>query len=141
MNNTKFALVLRKCRENSGLTQKQVADALGVERSTYSYYETGITRPTGVMIIKLSNIFNIKYKILMDAVSDIEFDESREPESNTAISDIAWRERERMITIGKDEQNLLLKYRTLTTEQKGKLFDTLDEMRMENFEKERKAKK
>ena len=52
MNNTKFSLVLRQCRENAGLTQKQVSDALGVERSTYAYYETGTTRPSGSMIIK-----------------------------------------------------------------------------------------
>ncbi len=141
MNNTKFSLVLRQCRENAGLTQKQVSDALGVERSTYAYYETGTTRPSGSMIIKLANIFNINYSIFMEAVSDVEFDNSEEDESFTTLTDVSWRDRERMYAIAKDEQNMLLLYRMLTSDQKSKVLDLIKKYRAENLDRDKKVKK
>ena len=36
---------LKKLRKNCGYTQKEVAKELGVDRSTYAYYETGKTTP------------------------------------------------------------------------------------------------
>lgn len=52
---------LKRLRENSGYTQQQVANALNLERSTYTYYETGKTTPDINTIIKLSKIFNVSY--------------------------------------------------------------------------------
>ena len=141
MNNTKFSLVLRQCRENAGLTQKQVSDALGVERSTYAYYETGTTRPSGSMIIKLANIFNVNYSVFMEAVSDVEFDNSEEDESYTSLTDVSWRDRERMYALAKDEQNMILLYRTLTSEQKKRVLELIKKYRADNLDKEKKAKK
>lgn len=135
MNNSKFSLVLRQCRENSGLTQKQVADALNVERSTYAYYETGTTHPSGSMIIKLANIFNVSYSIFMDAVGDTEFDNNEADETFTTLSDNSWRERERMYTLPKSEQNLLVNFRSLTTAQKQEITDMILEMKKENASK------
>ena len=37
--------VLRKLRTDRGLTQQAVAEALNVNRSTYSFHETGKTQP------------------------------------------------------------------------------------------------
>ena len=141
MNNTKFSLVLRQCRENAGLTQKQVSDALGVERSTYAYYETGTTRPSGSMIIRLANIFNVNYSVFMEAVSDVEFDNSEEDESYTTLTDVSWRDRERMYALAKDEQNMILLYRTLTSEQKKRVLELIKKYRADNLDKEKKAKK
>ena len=36
---------LKFYRHECGLTQQQVADRLKIERSTYTYYETGKTKP------------------------------------------------------------------------------------------------
>ena len=33
--------ILRQLRQKAGLTQEQVSNYLSVDRSTYSYYETG----------------------------------------------------------------------------------------------------
>lgn len=140
MNNSKFSLVLRQCRENSGLTQKQVADALNVERSTYAYYETGTTHPSGLMIIKLSNIFNVNYSVFMDAVGDTEFDKNEEDENFTTFSDNSWRERERIYTLPQSEQNLLVNYRSLTREQKQAIINQIKEMQKENSAKDKKEK-
>lgn len=138
MNNSKFSLVLRQCRENSGLTQKQVADALNVERSTYAYYETGTTHPSGSMIIKLSNIFNVNYSVFMDAVGDTEFDSNEEDENFTTLSDNSWRERERIYTLPKSEQNLIVSFRSLYGEQKQSILNLIKEMQKENAAKEKK---
>ena len=118
MDRSKFSLVLRQCRENSGLTQKQVADALNVERSTYAYYETGTTHPSGLMIVKLANIFNVNYTLFMEALSDTKFNSSGENVEFTTFSDTSWRDRERIYTLQKSEQNLIINYRTLRKDQK-----------------------
>ena len=135
---SKFSLVLRQCRENAGLTQKQVADALNVERSTYAYYETGTTHPSGAMIIKLSKIFNIPYSVFMDAVGDTEFDNSEEDMSQTTLHDESWLEREKMYTLPKHEQTLLINFRSLTSSQKQEIVDRINEMKKENNSKSKK---
>nr|MDE7389687.1 helix-turn-helix domain-containing protein [Lachnospiraceae bacterium] len=132
MNNSKFSLVLRQCRENSGLTQKQVADALNVERSTYAYYETGTTHPSGSMIIKLSNIFNVNYNVFMDAVGDTEFDNNEEDENFTTLSDTSWKEREKIYTLPSSEQNLIINYRSLNRKQKAEIDEMINKFKEEN---------
>lgn len=135
INNSKFSLVLRQCRENAGLTQKQVADALNVERSTYAYYETGTTHPSGSMIIKLARIFNIPYTVFMDAVGDTDFDNSEEDMTKTTLHDNSWLEREKMYTLPKSEQTFLINFRSLTSAQKQEIIDRILEMKKENNQK------
>ena len=43
MNRDKFIENLKSAREGQGLTQKQVAEALGISDRTYSKWETGET--------------------------------------------------------------------------------------------------
>ncbi len=132
VNTSKFSLVLRQCRENAGLTQKQVADSLNMERSTYAYYETGTTHPSGSMIIKLARIFNIPYSVFMDAVGDTDFDNSEEDMSKTTLHDDSWLEREKMYTLPKTEQTFLVYFRSLTSAQKQEIKDRIIEMKKEN---------
>lgn len=138
VNNSKFSLVLRQCRENAGLTQKQVADALSVERSTYAYYETGTTHPSGSMIIKLARIFNIPYNVFMDAVGDADFDNGEEDLSQSTLEDDSWLKREKMFTLPKNEQTLLVNYRSLTQGQKDEIDKRIAEMKKENKKKNSK---
>ena len=44
---------LKYYRHECGLTQQQVADRLKIERSTYTYYETGKTKPDINTLIKM----------------------------------------------------------------------------------------
>ncbi|NLV81875.1 MAG: helix-turn-helix transcriptional regulator [Synergistaceae bacterium] len=46
-------------RKELGLTQKQLADQLGVRPSAISNYEIGIRRPRGKIAVKLSEILGI----------------------------------------------------------------------------------
>lgn len=51
--------VLRKLRVQNNLTQKQVAEIMKIDRSTYAYYESGRTVPDVYTISVLSRIYNI----------------------------------------------------------------------------------
>lgn len=49
----------------NGYTQKQVADILNIERSTYAYYESGKSVPDIETIIKLARLYNISIDLLL----------------------------------------------------------------------------
>lgn len=57
---------LKKFRQRMGYTQKQISDLLNIERSTYSYYETGKTTPDIMTIYKLAEIFNEKISDVLE---------------------------------------------------------------------------
>ena len=61
-----LATHLRLLREKNGLTQKQVADMLNIDRSTYAYYESGKTRPDILTIAKLARLYRISTDFLLD---------------------------------------------------------------------------
>ena len=50
---------MRVIRLDHGLKQSEVAQALHVSRSTYSYYETGISRPDPLVLAKLANYYDL----------------------------------------------------------------------------------
>lgn len=68
--------VLRKLRTERGLTQKAVADALNVDRATYSFHETGKTQPDLFRIGELAKIFAIPVEVLVDLLANPEKTES-----------------------------------------------------------------
>ena len=80
MKNTSLGKILKRYRESCGLTQQQVANALNVDRSTYTYYETGNTTPSVPVIIKLSKIYNVPYTVFMSI-----FEESAHEGSDTGF--------------------------------------------------------
>ena len=57
---------LKILRNKFGLTQGAIAKAIGVERSTYTYYELGRTFPDWKNIKKLARIFNVHYFDLLE---------------------------------------------------------------------------
>lgn len=54
-----FNVNLKKARTNRGLSQKDVAEAIGVAKSTYSLYESGGREPNVQTIKKLADILNV----------------------------------------------------------------------------------
>lgn len=58
---------LRGIRKTCGFTQQQVAAVLNVDRSTYTYYETGKTTPDIRTVKALADLFNVSVdELLMD---------------------------------------------------------------------------
>lgn len=56
---------LRILRVRAGLTQKQLADMLKLDRSSYTYYETGKSMPTVPAFKRLSDLYGISMDTMM----------------------------------------------------------------------------
>jgi len=114
-------------RKQCNLTQKQVAEALHINRSTYAYYESGATEPDLKSISKLAKIFNVDVNDLLPnsdgkiniCLRDVTGTESEEiPEDEAEKLDIR---NEKIYLLSKEERGFIAWFRTLTDEQKAKL--------------------
>lgn len=56
---------LKRARLNAGLSQKEVAENIGVAKSTYSLYESGNREPNVDTIKKISDFLNISADTLL----------------------------------------------------------------------------
>lgn len=61
-----FSEQLKKARLNMGYTQQQVADLMGITKSTYCGYETGKRQPDVVKIKRLASILHASGDILLE---------------------------------------------------------------------------
>jgi len=66
--------MLRKIRQQNSLTQLQVSELLNIDRSTYTYYETGKTNPDIYQLVKLARMYKLTPNDLL---------EFKQKESNT----------------------------------------------------------
>ncbi len=141
MNKIMLGNHLRELRRKFALTQKQVADALHIDRSTYSYYELGKTWPDPPTLVFLAQLFGIGMLELLS------------PEQNTTASFLydseqsdlkrsRKRNRSSMLTntskiydLPDDEQQLILYYRIMTAEQKESLLNDAEQYSAETMEK------
>ncbi len=100
---------LKKLRKNCGYTQKEVAKELGVDRSTYAYYETGKTTPDANTIIKLSKILKVSFSdIFQDEECGISFADFGSPN-----------------VLSSQEKELVMKFRLLSESDRNKILDVI----------------
>lgn len=86
---------LKQLRKNRGLYQKNVAEMLGIDRTTYGKYETGDSEPPIEYLIKLADYYNVTIDFLVGRVDDmlpkvnLVFDEEKSlsPEEHKLIED------------------------------------------------------
>lgn len=57
--NTRFPQIMKDLRAKLGLTQQEVADAVGVTKSTIGQYENGEYIPDAKKLYKLAKLFNV----------------------------------------------------------------------------------
>ncbi len=106
-----LATHLRLLREKNGLTQKQVADMLNIDRSTYAYYESGKTRPDILTIAKLARLYRISTDFLLDVKLpslQMELRDERAEYQGASSTCVKY-----LSDLSKDEQDLILFYRQL----------------------------
>ena len=60
-----FGKRLKKLREQAGLFQEAVADAVGTSSRNIGYYENMDRRPNPEMLIKLANFYNVSVDYLL----------------------------------------------------------------------------
>jgi transcriptional regulator with XRE-family HTH domain len=111
---------LRALREKYNITQKQVADQLNIDRSTYSYYETGKSCPTLDTLIRLARIFNTSTDNLLN-VSTVFHEKSKPLNSGPGID-----------ILTNNEKDLILKYRLLQDDQRKEVGKLIDELSAKN---------
>ena len=61
---------LKAARKKSGMTQQEVADAIGVVQSAYKNYEQGNREPKGDTIVKIANLFHVTTDYLLGRNTD-----------------------------------------------------------------------
>ena len=114
---------LRKARENSHFTQQHVADALGVDRSTYASYEIGRSQPSSSTLVALAKIFRVPLEQLVDEeflhafvrdYDDREVDADVEEETSAYLSKIPTNIH--IEDLSNDERALLCLYRVASPE-------------------------
>ncbi|MBR5273272.1 MAG: helix-turn-helix transcriptional regulator [Clostridia bacterium] len=117
-----FAERIKLMRTRMGLTQAQVADAIGAERTTYTYYEKGRNEPSMDRLVLLAKIFGTDVGTLVGE-NDI-------PSSEFGIADDSvdyGAEFDKVDELKKDEKMLLLYYRRLEDGQKAKFIRKIAE--------------
>lgn len=56
---------IKQLRKSKGLTQKKIAEDLGITQPTYQQWESGKRSPTGETLEKLANFFNVSTDFLL----------------------------------------------------------------------------
>ena len=118
MDNKKLASVLKMYRKEAKLTQQQVADALGIKRSAYAYYEIGKSAPKLPTLKNIARLYNISVDVLLEE-KDYELDSSEQSYFNELKVSDSFNE------LSSFEQAVLLKIRLMSTEEKKKLAQML----------------
>lgn len=112
---------LRHYREACALSQQQVANALNIERSTYTRYELGKTEPNLSSVVKLSAIYNISPTELLPMLEAEDDSASRLKDTVQANSPI--------FQLSKDERGLVALYRALNKDEKKQLRELIAKLR------------
>ena len=60
-----FQEKLKEMRKLYGLTQRQVAEALGISQPSYIRYENGTSEPTLENLVKLADLFDVSADFLL----------------------------------------------------------------------------
>ena len=101
-----FSAILKKLRIKYGMTQKQLADRIGVEKSSIAKYESGKgVMPSDDIKLKIADVFNVSLDCL--------FGRETPDESNA-------------VNIEDDEMSIILNYRTLCDDDKKTVIRIID---------------
>lgn len=60
-----FGNILKELRVQSGMTQQQLAEKLGVTKSVVSYYELSERTPSPEILLKLAALFHVSTDFLL----------------------------------------------------------------------------
>lgn len=80
-----FGEKLKTLRKGMKLTQKQLADRIGVAKSIVSYYESGDRYPSYDVLVKIARIFHTTTDYLLDVERKRVIDVSNLTEDNIAL--------------------------------------------------------
>ena len=129
---TNYIERLRKLRKGHGLTQQQVAEYLHLDRSTYAYYESGRTKISIDMLLRLADLFRVT---ISDLVGEIVDDKSAGPRADKFLTDSDYSlaalindSVSRFSHLSREEQRLVILYRSGDDIQRQELMDAAGEI-------------
>ncbi len=138
-----IAYLLKRYRLNCGYSQQMVANTLNIDRSTYTYYETGKSMPSLSTILILRNLFNIPYEELLkcfDSGAALAAERLKDPTADKRQKDELSEKHKRIMLdktaiyeLPKEEQQLVLYYRRLNPDDREKLLEKLHKFIKENY--------
>lgn len=121
---------LRKLREANALSQRQVADALHVERSTYTKYETGDSEPSLTTLVKIAKILNVPPVTLLPGGSC-------EQNDTDTLSDSAFVDYP-IYQLTREERTLIAYFRVLSKGRKQEALETMANFTKNDVDSEEK---
>ncbi len=132
---------IEKLRNSLHLNQEEMAEKLGITRSSYAKYETKITPPLNV-ILKISKVFNISVDELIG--NNYNDDNNNAPiDYNNLLNGTSFRKvkfgnytnykvgEEDAIFITEDEYDIILRLRDLSINQRDTFVDMLKNVKKE----------
>ena len=120
INKVNISRKLRQYRESCGLSQKQVAQALSLSRSTYTKYETGETEPNLLTLVRIAAIYRVSP---VELLPELDVEKKRlegVAEKNILDSPIC--------NLTRDERGLIAEYRALSEESQAKAIELLSKL-------------
>ena len=114
--------IIKKLRIQKRYTQKEVADLLGVDRSTYSYYELGRINPDIKTIMKLAEIFEVHYTEILESEKRFRF-------SDVKSSENKFDEKYEKFIFGNltaEERDALIAFKLLPKDSKNEVIELID---------------
>lgn len=96
---------------------------LGLDRSTYSYYELGKIKPDIATIMKLANIFDVHYTDILESEEHSSFSDSFRGDRKSLINKT--NEKMTFERVTQEEKEFLIAFRNLS---KGDRKETLEFM-------------
>jgi transcriptional regulator with XRE-family HTH domain len=118
---------LRAIRMEHNLTQRNIADVLGVDRTTYTLYETGATSPSPDTLYKLSRMYDVTVGYLMGVEENYPVRRPNATPGQAAISAGV----DPIAVLRPEEKQLLLCFRVLDGETKRQALELLAKMAKE----------
>ena len=115
---------LRQLRRACGFSQEDVANVLGVDRSAYSYYESGKTEPSITNLVKIARMYRVSTDTLVDNegfAATLCVDNEQVPETNMPVVILRT-----LKQCSNDERTLIALFRTM--ENKELALETLEKI-------------
>ena len=102
-------LRLEDLREERGLTQNEIAEAIGTSRTNIGRWEKGLNEPSYTFVVKLANFFNVTVDYLIGNEENVSTVRGGSPETFT-----------------EEERTLIRYYRAIGKEAKNAVFATAE---------------
>lgn len=124
--------ILVSLRKSSELTQKQIADVLHIDRSTYAYYEKGTTEPSLKALVTIARVLNVDPAIFLPDDDDIDTNvadkvaENKDFRAGSITAKVKSRANaSKIYALSKSERGLLIKYRALDEKNKKEIIEEI----------------